>query len=59
MTDEEIQDWKAMWDNAESITLPQKDYDALVERLDKPPTLCPKVLTVLKKRPPWQDPAKQ
>ena len=59
MTDEEIQDWKAMWDNAESITLPQKDYDALVERLDNPHAPSPKLVAMLNKRPPWQDPAKQ
>jgi uncharacterized protein (DUF1778 family) len=59
MTEEEIQAWKAMWDNAERIILSEKDYDDLVKRLEKPPAVCPKVLAVLKKRPPWEDPDKK
>ena len=59
MTDEEIQAWKAMWDNAERITLSEKDYDALVERLENPPPPSPKPIALLNKRPPWKDPSKQ
>jgi uncharacterized protein (DUF1778 family) len=59
MTDEEIQAWKAMWDNSERITLSEKDYDALVERLENPPPPSPKLIALLNKRPPWKDPSKQ
>ena len=59
MTEEEIQAWKAMWDNAERITLSEKDYDALVERLNNPPPPSPRFIAMLKKRPPWEDPDKK
>jgi uncharacterized protein (DUF1778 family) len=59
MTEEEIQAWKAMWDNAERITLSEKDYDALVERLENPPPPSPQFIAMLKKRPPWEDPDKK
>ena len=40
----------------ERIVLPQKDYDALVERLNEPPQYDEKIARVLERIPPWEKP---
>jgi uncharacterized protein (DUF1778 family) len=37
----------------ERIVLPQKDYDALVERLNEPPQYDEKIARVLQRKAPW------
>ena len=36
MTEEELEDWKKMFENPEKIYLSKEDYDKLVEMLNKP-----------------------
>jgi hypothetical protein len=55
MTEEEIEDWKKMWENAEKIYVSAEAYDRLVEILNRPPD--PKVVARLRelmnKPAPW------
>ena len=59
MTPDEIdlQAWKDWWDHAETIYLPQEDYDHLVQRLNQPSD--PQTITSLKKllerKAPWDE----
>lgn len=57
MTEEELEDWKKMYENAETILLSAEDYDALVERLNQPPD--PKVVErfreIMNKKAPWEE----
>ena len=40
---------------AEKIVLPQKDFDALVDRLNEPPKYDEKIARVLQRKPPWNE----
>ena len=40
----------------ERIELTQRDFDALVERLNQPGQYCPRVAKVLSTPAPWDDP---
>ena len=39
----------------ERIVLSQRDYDALVERLNEPPQYDEKIARVLQRKAPWED----
>ena len=39
----------------EKIVLPQKDFDALVERLNEPPQYDEKIAKLLQKKAPWDE----
>jgi hypothetical protein len=39
----------------ERIVLSQRDYDALVERLNEPPQYDEKIARVLQRKAPWDD----
>lgn len=55
--EEELEDWKKMMENAETIYLSKKDYDALVERINAPPD--PKAIErfkqIMKRKAPWDE----
>jgi uncharacterized protein (DUF1778 family) len=39
----------------ERIVLPQKDFDALVEKLNEPPQYDEKIARVLERKAPWDE----
>lgn len=57
LREEELEDWKKMMENAETIYLSKKDYDALVERINAPPD--PKAIErfkeIMKRKAPWDE----
>ena len=57
MTPDEIEDFKKMWEHAETIYLPQEDYDKLVERLNQPsdPKTIQSLKKLLERKAPWDE----
>ena len=55
MTEEEFEDWKKMWENAEKIYLSQEDYDRLVERINQPPIpeQIESIRKLMQRKAPW------
>lgn len=57
MTEEELEDWKKMVENAETIYLSKEAYDALVERLKQPPDpkAAESIRKLLERKAPWDE----
>lgn len=47
MTDKELQEWKLMSENPETVYVSKEDYDTLVRAMNEPPN--PEVVKSLKK----------
>jgi len=55
MTEEELEDWKNMWENAEKIYLSKEDYDRLVEQLELPSeATIESVKRLMQRKAPWE-----
>lgn len=61
MTEEELEDWKKLFENPEKIYVSPEAYDKLTEMLNRPPD--PKVVARLRelmnKPAPWDKPDEQ
>ena len=55
MTEEELEDWKKMMENAETIYLSAEDFDALVDRLNEPPQYDENLAKLLRRKAPWDE----
>lgn len=55
MTPDEIEDFKKMWEHAETIYLSQEDYNHLVQRLNEPPKSIPSIKQLLERKSPWDE----
>jgi uncharacterized protein (DUF1778 family) len=52
MTNEELEDFKKMWENPEKIYLPKEDYDAIIKALDEPPKYIEGLANLMKRELP-------
>ena len=55
MTEEELEDWKKMMENAETIYLSAEDFDSLVDRLNEPPQYDENLAKLLRRKAPWDE----
>ena len=53
MTNEELEDFKKMWENPEKIYLPKEDYDAIIKALDEPPKYIEGLANLMKRKLPY------
>ena len=56
MTNEELEDFKKMWENPEKIYLPEKDFDAIMtimKALNDPPKYIEGLANLMKRKLPY------
>ena len=54
MTDEELEDFKKMFENPETIYVSKEDYDTLVEQLGRKPKPIPSLIELLNRKTPFK-----
>ena len=53
MTEEELEDFKKMFENPEIMYVSQEAYDKLQEMIENPSPLSPKLTELLNRKTPW------
>ena len=53
MTEEELEDFKKMFENPEIMYVSEEAYDKLQEMIENPSPLSPKLTELLNRKTPW------
>ena len=55
MIDEELGDWKRMFENPEKILISSEDYDTIMKSLNEPPKPIPALTELLNRKTPFEN----
>jgi len=55
LPDEELEDWKKMFENPTKIYLSEEDYDAIMKAIDEPPKYIEGLANLMKRKLPDYD----